>query len=81
MTLLFFFKIVLLVLSTLPFHINIRINLSMSKKKYLAGILIGIAWEGLEINLERIDLFAVLIIQGNAFKYCLLNGGFSSVLE
>lgn len=72
------FQISLQVVSIQFLHFKITFYICA---KYLAGILIGIAWEGLEINLERIDLFAVLIIQGNAFKYCLLNGGFSSVLE
>lgn len=38
---LFFLKVVLAILDTLPFHINFRINLLNSVKKKLTGILIG----------------------------------------
>lgn len=54
----YFFKIVLAILDSLPFHTNSRINSSILTE-YLAGILIGIVLS-LNINLERIVIVTML---------------------
>jgi hypothetical protein len=40
---LFFFKIILIICGSLRFHMNFRMGFSISEKKKVIGILIGIA--------------------------------------
>ena len=61
----FFFKTVLAILGPFLFHIHFRISLSMSKKKNISGILIGIVLKLGEINLGNIDIFTML----NCFSF------------
>ena len=54
----FFFKIVLAILDPLHFHVNFRINLSISVKK-ATGILLGIA-VNLQVTLSTTAILKIL---------------------
>ena len=66
---LFFFKIVLAILVTLPFHINLIFT---KKKKNLAEIPIGVMFN-LCISLGRIDIFFVFWSMGLVWFYIYLD--------